>query len=35
MTKIYGILEHIPVQKIGLAKYLNVLGEYLQGIWFN
>lgn len=23
--KIYGILEHIPVQKIGLAKHLDVL----------
>lgn len=24
-AKIYGILEHVPVQKIGLAKRLNVL----------
>ena len=23
--KIYGILEHIPVQKIGLAKHLDML----------
>lgn len=23
--KIYGVLEHIPVHKIGLAKHLDVL----------